>query len=87
MFTRHVPTDNDEVEVFGGYGWNLLDWPTGPRSAVATHSGSNGIFYAYTLLYLEEDVHLFVAVSTGEEHGVFAVRAFRTLVNNWLEHR
>lgn len=87
MFTRHVQKDPDDDLVHAGYGWSLLDWPNGPMTPVATHTGSNGVFYAYTIWWEREDVHLYVAVSTGEDQGTFAVRAFRTLINNYLENR
>lgn len=57
---RHTP-EGEGADTFYGYGWAIF--PTPFDSDLIVHDGSNGIFFANFLRYLDEDVTIFMATN------------------------
>ena len=53
METAHVP-ENDEKTSFYGYGWAIFN--SSGDSKIVTHNGSNGIYFADFIRYVEDDL-------------------------------
>ncbi|MEA3445920.1 MAG: serine hydrolase [Bacteroidota bacterium] len=53
METAHVP-ENDEKTSFYGYGWAIFN--SSSDSKIVTHNGSNGIYFADFIRYVEDDL-------------------------------
>jgi len=60
LYARHVPESPGGGSWYG-YGW--VTWPTPRGTKLVSHNGSNGIFFADFLRYLDEDVTVFVATN------------------------
>lgn len=64
FFAPHVP--DAPVEGIGyGYGWNIVPMPMG--TPLITHSGSNGIFWADLLRFVDQDIAVFMVTNTYED--------------------
>lgn len=53
METAHIP-ENDEKTSFYGYGWAIYN--SSSDSKIVTHNGSNGIYFADFIRYVENDI-------------------------------
>lgn len=61
FFTPHVPEGPDGNFPYG-YGWLILPTPMG--TPLITHDGSNGVFAADFLRFVEQDVAIFAATNS-----------------------
>ena len=53
METAHIP-ENDEKTSFYGYGWAIFN--SSSDSKIVTHNGSNGIYFADFIRYVDDDL-------------------------------
>lgn len=57
METAYVPEDEDETS-FYGYGWAILN--SSSNTKIVTHNGSNGIYFADFVRFVEDDIVVIV---------------------------
>ncbi len=57
METAYVP-ENDEESSFYGYGWAIFN--SSANTKIVTHNGSNGIYFADFIRFVEDDIVIIV---------------------------